>query len=131
MRRTESESDLNNSRSSERPQIDRIETRDMPLPADAPRTVLYAPTWHGGKPTTNYSSLPLGPRIVDALLARGVTVIFRPHPHTYSDPQQTGIAQDIQRRLSADRKASGRNTSSAVLPRSTGIFPPASTIAMR
>lgn len=90
------------------PQIEHIETRDVPLPADAPRTVLYAPTWHGGKPSTNYSSLPLGPRIVDALLARGVTVIFRPHPHTYSDPQQTGIAQDIQQRLSADRKATGR-----------------------
>ena len=91
-----------------RPQIERIETRDVPLPVEAPRTVLYAPTWQGGKPTTNYSSLPLGPRILDALLARGVTVIFRPHPHTYRDPQQTGIAQDIQRRLSADRKSSGR-----------------------
>ena len=91
-----------------RPQIERIETRDVPPPPDAPRTVLYAPTWHGGKPNTNYSSLMLGPRIVDALLARGVTVIFRPHPHTYRDPQQTGIARDIQRRLSADRKTTGR-----------------------
>jgi hypothetical protein len=91
-----------------RPQIERIETRDLPPPQDAPRTVLYAPTWHGGKPNTNYSSLMLGPRIVDALLARGVTVIFRPHPHTYRDPQQTGIARDIQRRLSADRKTTGR-----------------------
>jgi hypothetical protein len=91
-----------------RPQIERIETRDVPLPPEAPRTVLYAPTWHGGKPNTSYSSLPLGPRIVDALLARGVTVIFRPHPHTYRDPQQTGIARDIQRRLNADRKATGR-----------------------
>jgi hypothetical protein len=91
-----------------RPQIERIETRDVPLPPEAPRTVLYAPTWHGGKPNTNYSSLPLGGQIVDALLARGVTVIFRPHPHTYRDPQTTGIARDIQRRLNADRKATGR-----------------------
>jgi CDP-Glycerol:Poly(glycerophosphate) glycerophosphotransferase len=91
-----------------RPQIERIETRDMPLPSEAPRTVLYAPTWHGGKATTNYSSLPLSAQIVDALLARGVTVIFRPHPHTYRDPQQTGLAQDIQRRLNADRKSTGR-----------------------
>jgi CDP-Glycerol:Poly(glycerophosphate) glycerophosphotransferase len=91
-----------------RPQIERIETRDLPLPPDAPRTVLYAPTWHGGKPATNYSSLPLGARIVDALLARGVTVIFRPHPHTHRDPEQTGIARDIQRRLNTDHKASGR-----------------------
>ena len=89
-----------------RPQIERIETRDMPLPPEAPRTVLYAPTWHGGRPNTNSSAL--GAQIVDALLARGVTVIFRPHPHTYRDPQQTGLAQDIQRRLSADRKTTGR-----------------------
>ena len=91
-----------------RPQIERIATRDEPLPPDAPRTVLYAPTWHGGKPNTNYSSLPLGTQIVDALLARGATVIFRPHPQTYRDPQQTGLAQDIQRRLNADHKATGR-----------------------
>jgi hypothetical protein len=91
-----------------RPQIERIETRDVSLPPGAPRTVLYAPTWHGGKPNTNYSSLPLGAQIVDALLARGVTVIFRPHPQTYRDPQQTGLAQDIQRRLTADRKTTGR-----------------------
>jgi CDP-Glycerol:Poly(glycerophosphate) glycerophosphotransferase len=92
-----------------RPQIERIETRDEPLPPDAPRTVLYAPTWHGGKPNTNYSSLFLGAKIVDALLARGVTVIFRPHPQTYNDPDQTGLAQDIQRRLGADRRAAGRH----------------------
>jgi len=91
-----------------RPQIERIETRDVSLPPGAPRTVLYAPTWHGGKPNTNYSSLPLGAQIIDALLARGVTVIFRPHPQTYRDPQQTGLAQDIQRRLTADRKTTGR-----------------------
>ncbi|HEX6758918.1 MAG TPA: CDP-glycerol glycerophosphotransferase family protein [Propionibacteriaceae bacterium] len=91
-----------------RPQIERIEPRDMPLPPESPRTVLYAPTWHGGKPNTNYSSLALGAQIVEALLARGVTVIFRPHPHTYRDPQQTGLAQDIQRLLSADRKTTGR-----------------------
>jgi hypothetical protein len=91
-----------------RPQIERILTRDEPLPPEAPRTVLYAPTWHGGKPNTNYSSLFLGPKIVDALLDRGVTVIFRPHPHTYRDPQQAGIAHDIHRKLNADRKATSR-----------------------
>jgi CDP-Glycerol:Poly(glycerophosphate) glycerophosphotransferase len=91
-----------------RPQIERIIARDEPLPASAPRTVLYAPTWHGGKPNTNYSSLPLGSKIVAALLARGVTVIFRPHSQTYRDPDQTALAQDIQRKLNADRKATGR-----------------------
>ena len=91
-----------------RPQIDRIVTRDEPLAPGTPRTVLYAPTWHGGKPNTNYSSLFLGLKIIDALLARGATVIFRPHPQTYSDPDQTRLAQEIQHRLGADRKTTGR-----------------------
>ena len=91
-----------------RPQIDRIVTRDEPLAPGTPRTVLYAPTWHGGKPNTNYSSLFLGLQIIDALLARGATVIFRPHPQTYSDPDQTRLAQEIQHRLGADRKTTGR-----------------------
>jgi CDP-glycerol glycerophosphotransferase (TagB/SpsB family) len=91
-----------------RPQIERVKTRDVPSPPEAPRTLLYAPTWHGGKPNTDYSSLPQGAQIIDALLGRGVTVIFRPHPHTYRDPQQTGLAQDIQRLLRADRKTTGR-----------------------
>jgi CDP-Glycerol:Poly(glycerophosphate) glycerophosphotransferase len=91
-----------------RPQIERIATRDEPPAPGAPRTVLYAPTWHGGKPNTNYSSLSLGSKIVDALLARGATVIFRPHPQTYRDPDQGGLAQDIQHRLNTDRKATGR-----------------------
>jgi hypothetical protein len=91
-----------------RPQIERIVTRDERLPAGEPRTVLYAPTWHGGNPHTNYSSLPIGSKIIDPLLRRAVTVIFRPHPQTYNDPDQTGLAQEIQRKLSADRKATGR-----------------------
>ena len=80
----------------------------QPLPADAPRTVLYAPTWQGGQPATNYSSLPLGSQIVAALLKRGVTVIFRPHPHSYRDPDQAAMARQIQRLLEDDQKASGR-----------------------
>jgi hypothetical protein len=91
-----------------RPQIDRIATRDEPLAPGTPRTVLYAPTWHGGKPNTNYSSLFLGPKIIDALLARGATVIFRPHPQTYNDPDQTRLAQEIQHRLGTDRRTTGR-----------------------
>ena len=91
-----------------RPQIEKIEVRDQLLPADAPRTVLYAPTWHGGQPATNYSSLPLGSQIVAALLKRGVTVIFRPHPHSYRDPNHAAMARQIQRQLEDDQKATGR-----------------------
>ena len=48
--------------------------------------MLYAPTWRGGRPATDYSSLPLGERIVAALIERGTTVIFRPHPLSHADP---------------------------------------------
>ncbi len=91
-----------------RPQIERIQVRDEPLPPGTPRTVLYAPTWRGGRPSTDYSSLPLGDRIVAALLERGTTVIFRPHPLSYADPADIGLIRRIQQRLEADRRATGR-----------------------
>ncbi len=91
-----------------RPQIEDIDVRDAPLAADAPRTVLYAPTWAGGQPATNYSSLPLGGKIIAALLQRGTTVIFRPHPHSYRDPGQITLVRQIQRQLADDQKSSGR-----------------------
>ncbi|GAA1827233.1 CDP-glycerol glycerophosphotransferase family protein [Microlunatus capsulatus] len=91
-----------------RPQIERIEVHDEPLAAGAPRTVLYAPTWRGGRPATNYSSLPLGDRVVEALLARGATVVFRPHPLSYNEPEDAAVVARIQQRLADDRAASGR-----------------------
>ncbi len=91
-----------------RPQVERIQVRDEPLPAGTPRTVLYAPTWRGGRPATDYSSLPLAEQIVAALLERGTTVIFRPHPLSYADPVDAGLIRRVQHRLAADRRATGR-----------------------
>jgi hypothetical protein len=91
-----------------RPQIERIEVHDEPLPAETPRTVLYAPTWRGGRPATNYSSLPLGDRIVEALLARGATVIFRPHPLSYNEPEDAALVARIQHRLAEDQAVTRR-----------------------
>ena len=91
-----------------RPQIERIKPREAALPPGVPRTVLYAPTWQGGKPTTNYSSLGLGAKIVAALLERPATVIFRPHPFTYRDPRQARLARAIQALLKEDRERTGR-----------------------
>ncbi len=91
-----------------RPQVERILPRDQPLPADAPRTVLYAPTWLGGRPGTSYSSLHLGPQIVAALLERGATVIFRPHPLSRREPAHAALITAISRTLEADRSAHGR-----------------------
>jgi hypothetical protein len=92
-----------------RPQIERIKPREHPPAPDSPRTVLYAPTWQGGKPTTNYSSLGLGAKIVTALLKRGATVIFRPHPFSYRDPGQARLARHIQQLLKADAERTGRS----------------------
>ncbi|HWH98701.1 MAG TPA: CDP-glycerol glycerophosphotransferase family protein, partial [Propionibacteriaceae bacterium] len=92
-----------------RPQIERIQPREHPPAPDAPRTILYAPTWQGGKPTTNYSSLGLGAKIVAALLERGATVIFRPHPFSYRDPGQARLARHIQQLLKQDKDRTGRS----------------------
>jgi hypothetical protein len=91
-----------------RPQIETIEVSDVPLPPGAPRTVLYAPTWKGGRPSTNYSSMPWGEEIVKALVRRGCTVLFRPHPLTWVDAEDSARARRIQELLAADAEASGR-----------------------
>ncbi len=91
-----------------RPQIETIEVRDTPRDPGTPPTVLYAPTWEGGQPATNYSSLSRGSTIVAALLERGATVIFRPHPHSYREPGQTAAARAIQKQLAEDARSSGR-----------------------
>lgn len=91
-----------------RPQIDKIDVADQPLPPGAPRTVLYAPTWRGGRPATDYSSLSLGKQIVAGLLKRGATVIFRPHSLSHSDPADERLISRIQRRLADDQRTTGR-----------------------
>ena len=91
-----------------RPQIERIEVQEEPPPAGAPRTVLYAPTWRGGRPSTNYSSLPLAEKIVEALLERGATVVFRPHPLSYLEPDDAAVIRAVHARLAADASATRR-----------------------
>jgi hypothetical protein len=91
-----------------RPQIESIKVRDEPLPPGSPRTVLYAPTWRGGRPSTNYSSLPNGLAMIRAVLERGSTVIFRPHPISYNDRTDAARIKTIHELLAADRTASGR-----------------------
>ena len=91
-----------------RPQIEAIVVRDDPPPADAQRTILYAPTWKGGRPSTNYSSLPNGLTMIKAVLERGSSVIFRPHPLSYNDRADAARIHAIHELLAADRTASGR-----------------------
>jgi len=73
------------------------------------RTILYAPTWTGFNQDNDFGSLDkAGPAIVRALLARGWTVIFRPHPYSLDHAPSLAAIEEIHRLLEADATASGR-----------------------
>ena len=72
------------------------------------RTVLYAPTWRGHVAETALYSLPMGEQIVRALLARGLTVIFRPHPFSHEFPDDAATVARLDALLAADAAATGR-----------------------
>jgi hypothetical protein len=89
-----------------RPQVEDVQQQG---PENLPvRTVLYAPTWEGHYADTNYGSLPVGPAIIEALLERGCTVIFRPHPYSYKNPEARENIRRIHELLAADAEANGR-----------------------
>ena len=91
-----------------RPQVENVKQSTTRI-ADVPEpTVLYAPTWRGHVEETMLYSLPLGERIVSALLARGATVIFRPHPFSYDFPDDAATIARISSLLEADRRKTGR-----------------------
>jgi hypothetical protein len=77
------------------PMVDGIRADPWTTPR-AIRTILYAPTWEGRAPTTDYGSMDsAGPALLAALPAlteRGVRVVLRPHPGTGSRrPELRGI----------------------------------------
>ena len=91
-----------------RPQVENVKQSTTRI-SDVPEpTVLYAPTWRGHVEETMLYSLPLGERIVSALLARGATVIFRPHPFSYDFPDDAAAIARISSLLEADRRKTGR-----------------------
>jgi CDP-glycerol glycerophosphotransferase (TagB/SpsB family) len=91
-----------------RPQVENVKQSTTRI-ADVPEpTVLYAPTWRGHVEETMLYSLPSGERIVSALLARGATVIFRPHPFSYDFPDDAATIARIISLLEADRRKTGR-----------------------
>jgi len=86
-----------------RPQLD---LRPTPLLAPGPRrTVLYAPTWEGGEPSNNYTSVDvMGPRVADAVLALpGVRLVYKPHPRvaTSTTPAMVAAHAGIVERVEA------------------------------
>lgn len=90
-----------------RPQVEAITVADRRR-RTGPVTVLYAPTWFGFLDDSRYSSLPLGHDIVSALLTRGCTVIFRPHPWARRNREFAQQIQRIEDLLRRDREGTGR-----------------------
>ena len=89
-----------------RPQTEGIVRVDGPVPQ--PPTVLYAPTlWHEDA-ETNVSSLPVARQLVDTLLERGCTVVFRRHFARIQHPDAEDVIDWINARLEAHAAETGR-----------------------
>ena len=88
-----------------RPQVESVQLGEA---GTRPETVLYAPTWRGHVSETMLYSLPVGERIVSALLDRGLTVIFRPHPFSYGFADDVAAIERIVKLLGDDAARTGR-----------------------
>lgn len=90
--------------------VGRPQVADIAAPAtqEGPRTVLYAPTWNGFFNDANYSSLPHGVEIVQALIDQGATVVFREHPYSNKSAELARHVTEIQSLLADDAAATGR-----------------------
>lgn len=91
-----------------RPQLESVHMAAAPIGTVTAPTVLYSPTWSGFYEDSNYSSLSAGRRIVEALLARGCTVVFRPHPYSGRHKGNAEACLEIIDLLTADARATGR-----------------------
>ncbi len=92
-----------------RPQTEQISGPRGPIATVDQPTVLYAPTWQGPYADSRVYSLPVGRQIVQALLDRGVRVIFRAHPFNHRFPAARQLLSDIETVLDADRQRTGRD----------------------
>lgn len=90
------------------PQAARVRVPESPRGPNDPVTMLYAPTWTGLSSDVNFSSLPLGERIVAAFLEQGATVVMRPHPYTRTNPAAARQLDAVERLLAEDRERTGR-----------------------
>lgn len=91
-----------------RPQLETVAAAARPIAAMEQPTVLYSPTWSGFYDDSDYSSLPAGKAIVQALLDRGCTVIFRPHPYARKHRANAAACAEIIELLVQDQKETGR-----------------------
>ncbi len=91
-----------------RPQVEQIEPARGDIADIADKTVLYAPTWRGAYQDSELYSLPRGKQIVQNLLDRGCTVVFRAHSLNYKYSVARSLIAEIQELLEADAQRTGR-----------------------
>lgn len=91
-----------------RPQIEDVRPATGPISEIASPVVLYAPTWRGHTKDTTLSSIASGEQIIDGLVARGATVIFRPHPSSRNFVRDVAVINQIDAKLAAHRRETGR-----------------------
>ncbi|MFC3492393.1 CDP-glycerol glycerophosphotransferase family protein [Glycomyces rhizosphaerae] len=91
-----------------RPQLHDLKVGERDKIEGARPVVLYTPTWTGLTADVNYSSLKEGKRIVEAVLARDVTLIFRTHPYTSTNAAYQALADEIKAVIAADAAKTGR-----------------------
>lgn len=89
-----------------RPQTEGIVPVAGPAPSKA--TVLYAPTWWHADDATNVSSLPVADALIETLLERGCTVVFRRHFARLQHPDAEDRIAWIDARLEAAAADTGR-----------------------
>ncbi|TCC00326.1 glycosyl transferase [Micromonospora zingiberis] len=91
-----------------RPQVENVAIATTPIASITAPRVLYAPTWAGFYADSNYSSLHVGYDIIKALVARGCSIVFRPHPYTMRSAALLQESERIKTLLAEDRRANGR-----------------------
>ncbi|MEA4945316.1 MAG: CDP-glycerol glycerophosphotransferase family protein [Propionicimonas sp.] len=91
-----------------RPQLEDVRRARGPVGELTDRVVLYSPTWSGFYEDSDYSSLRAATVIVGALLERGCTVIFRPHPYSRRHRANAEACDQTIALLAADAEATGR-----------------------
>jgi hypothetical protein len=91
-----------------RPQAEGVDVVTTPVRDLDHHTVLYSTTWTSHHDDGNHCSLPVGTKIVQSLLDRGATVIFRPHPYVAKSPVSRRQAAAVDQLLAADAAKTGR-----------------------
>jgi hypothetical protein len=91
-----------------RPQLENVVPATTEISQLSAPRVLYTPTWSGFYDDSDYSSLRGGRPLVEKLLERGCTVVFRPHPYARLKPVNAEACTQIIELLTQDAQASGR-----------------------